>query len=182
VLWRAPALKQRSPPRESEAELRGRLVHAGREDRDRNVEALRQRYAAKLARAKDAVARAEDRVAREQSQYGGQKVQTAISVGATVLGALLGRRLGSASLGRATTAARQASRTAREREDVAHAEGGLEEVRARLAALEAEFAGEVAALDGPVDPASIDVVEERVTLRKGDVDVVRLALAWSPEA
>jgi len=97
------------------------------------------------------------------------------------LGALLGRRLGSAGLGRATTAARQAGRAAREREDVAQAEVGLDDARERLRALEAEFQAEVDALAAPRDPVAIEVEEERVTLRKGDVDVVRLALAWSPD-
>src|SRR6185436_17642543 len=106
VLWRGAAGDERSGPGESEAEFRARLVHAGREQRDGKVEALRQKYAPKLARADAAVRRAEEQVERQQAQYGGQKVQTVISVGATVLGALLGRRLGSGSVGRATRHAR----------------------------------------------------------------------------
>jgi hypothetical protein len=181
VLWRA-AGGERSRPGESEAEFRARLVHGGREQRDARVEALRQKYAPRLARADAAVRRAEEQVERQQSQYGGQKVQTAISVGATVLGALLGRRIGSGSIGRATTAARQASRTAREREDVARAEEELASAQQQRRALDAEFDVEVRALDTPVDPASIQLTEERITLRQGDVDVVRVALAWLPDA
>ena len=70
----------------------------------------------------DRIRRAEERVAREQSQFQQQSVQTAISMGATVLGALFGRKLASAgTIGRATTAARGAGRAMREHEDVATA-------------------------------------------------------------
>jgi hypothetical protein len=182
VLWSAPGLRERSRPGESEAEFRARLVHKGREARDQQVEALRAKYAAKLARAKDAVARADAKVAREQEQYSGQKVQTAISVGATLLGSLLGRRGGlGGSLGRATTAARQAGRAARERDDIARAETARNAAAERARALEAELQEDIAALDRPLDATTIALVEERVTLRKADVDVVRLVLAWQPE-
>jgi hypothetical protein len=181
VVWRAPALRERSRGGESEGEFRARLVQRAREDRDRQMDALRRRYAARLASARDAVGRAGERVERERSQYGGQKMQTAISVGATVLGALLGRRMGGmGSVGRATTAARQAGRAARERDDVARAEQTREEAAERLRALEAEFERELDVLEGSVDPAAIELVEEPVSLRKSDVEVVRLALAWNP--
>ncbi|HWP66222.1 MAG TPA: DUF87 domain-containing protein [Candidatus Limnocylindria bacterium] len=182
VVWRAVDYDERSRAGESEAEFRARLVHLGRERRARAVEALRKKYASRLARAEAAVRRAEDALARQQLQYGGQKVQTAISVGATLLGAVLGRRLRGAGLGRATTAARHASRTAREREDVARAGEAVAAAREQRRALDAEFEAELQALEAPIDPASIRLAEERVTLRKGDVDVVRLAVAWIPEA
>ena len=102
--------------------------------------------------------RAGDQVARQESQYGGQKMQTAISVGATVLGALFGRRTRSAGIGRATTAARQAGRAVLEREDVVRAEAGLAQAEQQRHALDAEFEAEVRALDASVDPASPDTV------------------------
>jgi polyribonucleotide nucleotidyltransferase len=118
---------------------------------------------------------------RERAQYGHQRTQTAISFGATVLGTLFGRKLGGAtSVGRATTTARAASRTARERGDIARAEAQVDEKRQALAALDAEFEEALGALEAPRDPADFEVTEVRIPARKSDVTVERLALAWRP--
>jgi hypothetical protein len=128
-----------------------------------------------------AIRTAEACLERERAQYGHQRTQTAISFGATVLGTLFGRKLGGAtSVGRATTTARAASRTARERGDIARAEAQVDEKRQALAALDAEFEEALGALEAPRDPADFEVTEVRIPARKSDVTVERLALAWRP--
>ena len=62
-------------------------------------------------------------MARESEQVSQQRLQTAISMGATLVGALFGRKSMSASIGRATTTARGVGRTMREREDVERGRG-----------------------------------------------------------
>ena len=60
--------------------------------------------------------------------------QTAVSLGATVLGALLGRKTVSAStVGRATTTARGGLRSMKEREDVQRAEENVQALKEQLA-------------------------------------------------
>jgi len=179
ALYRAPGSRLASRPGESEGEFRGRLAHGAREAKDAELAQLEKRYAPKLAQIRERLRRAEERVGREQSQLGQQQVQTAISVGATVLGALFGRKaLGTGTVGRATTAARGIGRAAREQQDVESARRELEERRSELAALERAFADETAALRVSLDPASLPV--ERVDLRprRSGVEVVRVALAW----
>jgi hypothetical protein len=107
-----PAFKLTGKPGETAADLRIRVREATRELRDRSLEKVRTGYASKLATLQDRIRKAQERVAREQSQYEAQKFQTALSAGATVLGALLGRKAVSMStLGRA--AAASAARCAR---------------------------------------------------------------------
>jgi hypothetical protein len=168
-----------SRPGEDEREFRGRLAQAAREARDREVDELRQRYAARVAAAAERVRRAEGTVARERQQASQQKLQTAISLGSTVLGAILGRRaLGSGSLGRATTAARGMSRSAKEHADVARAEEGAEAARHRLAELEAELQSRAAEIGAALADEALATVTVRP--RKSDVEVRRVALAWVP--
>jgi hypothetical protein len=103
-----------------------------------------------------------------------------VSIGATMLGALMGRRAVSLStLGRATTAARGVGRSAKETEDVAKAQVRLQEAQAELAALEAELQQEVAALEGG---ASGGVALETIEIKpkRGGVDIRIVALAWKP--
>jgi hypothetical protein len=181
-IYSVPSMKLISKPGESERDFQARIQHAGRETRDGAVEKLRERYAPKLARLQDKARKAEQAVGKEQQQASQQKLQAAVSIGATMLGALMGRRAVSLStLGRATTAARGVGRSAKETEDVAKAQGRLQEAQAELAALEAELQQEVAALEGAA-PGGIAVETIEIKPRRGGVDVRIVALAWKPIA
>jgi hypothetical protein len=177
-----PSMKLVSKPGESERDFQARLQLAGRETRDAAVEKLRQRYAPKLARLQDKARKAEEAVGKEQQQASQQKVQTAVSFGATMLGALMGRRAISLStLGRATTAARGVGRSAKETQDVAKAQERLQEAQTELAALDAELQREVVALESAA-PGTVVVETIEIKPKRGGVDVRIVALAWKPLA
>jgi hypothetical protein len=166
---------------ESEGDFKVRVGLAAREARDAAIAALRKKYAAKLEAIAGREQRAADKVAREQAQASQQTLQTAISVGATVLGALFGRKaLSTATLGRASTAARGVSRTMKEREDVGGASEGLDAVRASRAAIEAELQAEIERLTSgnEADQAAIETTEVRP--RKSDISVDDVSLVWDP--
>jgi hypothetical protein len=175
------AIKLASAPGEDEAQFRVRLSQSLREKRDEAVEALRRKYAPKLATLQDRVARAEDKVQREQAQLSQQKMNTAMSVGAGILGALFGRKaLSAGTIGRASSAARSASRIGRESQDVARADESLEMVRQRLADLQAESETEIAALAASFEGDAVALREVSVTPRKSDIAVGQVALVWVP--
>ncbi len=175
---RDPALVARTG--ESDGQFRVRVRQALREGRDQAMQKLRERQAPRLARLEERIARAQSRVEREAGQYQQQSVQAAISVGASVLGALFGRKLGSVgNVGRATTAARGAQRTLREREDVARAREELETLRNELAALETELAAELERLRASFEREP-EPEEVAIRPRKSDLAVDRVALVWVP--
>ncbi len=177
-LFSAPRLGLASRPGESERDFRIRLQQAQHEQRDADVDKLRAKFAPRLARLGERVAKAEDAIAKEQQQAGQQKLQSAVSIGATVMGALLGRKAFSAStLGRATTAARGVSRAAKEADDVARAESRATELKDALAAMEAELQGEIDALAALRDEA-VETVE--IKPARAAVDVRLVALVWAP--
>jgi len=177
ILWRNKALKLRSKPGETKAEFSARLQLARREKRDAAADKLRKQFAKKVKRMEDRIGRAEDKVEREQSQYDQQKLQTGISMGATVLGAIFGSR----GMGRATTAARGAGRVAREREEVHRAEENLEDLQEALRSLEIEVEEEVRALDAEMDQEAPELEEVIVRPKKSDIQVSDLRLAWKPD-
>jgi len=115
-----------------------------RERRDAAIETLRKKFAPKLSRAQEKARNAAQVVEREQGQARGAQVQTAVSVGATVLGALFGRKLGSGTVGRGTTAARGAARALEQQQDVARAKEDLAAAEQELARLETELQAELA--------------------------------------
>ena len=180
-LWENRELGETSRPGEDVADFRMRLSQALREKRDLDLEKLRKRYAPKLTRLEEQAVEAEERLSKEQAQYKNQTYQAAISFGATVLGALLGRKAGSVgNVGRATTTARSAQRAARERQDIASAEREVERRREKLTDLEVEFENELQAVRELPDPAALELEEIPVRPRKSDTSVSRLALVWTP--
>ena len=179
TLFRSSEPHAVSSANEAEGDFRARLVHLAREGRDRRMAKVQASYEPKLARLEAAIRRAEARVEREEEQYGQRKLDTALSVGATVLGALIGRRLRSAgTLGRATSAARGAGRAARERGDVARALQELEARRSEIAELEAAFEAEATTLRIDLDPRSFALEAVAIPPAKADIAVREIVLAW----
>ncbi len=179
TLWKHSKLKLTSKPGESLGDFRVRLGMGLRERRDRDVEKLRKRYQPKLARLRDQIVTAEQRVEREQEQYKEKKTQTAISFGSTLLGALFGRKLGSSTVGRATTTARRAGRAAREKQDVARAREKLVALQGKLKDLQAEFERELEQQDRLPDVEDLELAEVVVRPRKTDLDVGAPTLVWT---
>jgi hypothetical protein len=179
-LLSAPGLKLVSEPGESERDFRIRTQQATRELRDGNVERLRARFAPKVARLQEKRRKAQELLDREEHQVGQQKLQTAVSLGATMLGALMGRKAVSLStLGRATTAARGVGRSVKEAQDVERAEARLQETDEEIAALNADLEREIAALEHTaVANVPLEVIE--IKPKRGNVDVRLVALAWQP--
>lgn len=180
-LYRSPSTGIVSRPGETERDFRIRLQQTAREGRDDQVDKLRQKYAPKVAALQERIRRAQDAVAREKAQADQAKMQTAISVGTTLLGAFMGRKAVSAStLGRASTAARGASRTMKESQDIARAEETVKTLQKQLADLNAEFEAQVAELQSRADP--LKQVFEPVALKpkKAAISVQLCALVWLP--
>lgn len=180
-LLESPTLNVLSNPGESERDFRVRLQQLSREDRDDAVEKLRKKYAPKFAQLEERKRRAEQAVAREAQQAQGQKVQTAISFGATLLSSFLGRKRTSlATLGRATTAARGVSRAMKESQDVGRAEDNVAAVTQSIADLEAEFQAETKALEGSFDPQTETLETVSLKPTKANITVKLVTLAWAP--
>jgi len=177
TLLRSPAARLTSAPGETERDFRIRLTQALRERRDADTEKLRQAYAPRIAALQERIRRAEQAVARESAEAIQSQVQTAISIGATLIGAFIGRRAVSAgTLGRAATAARSVGRAMKDRQDIGRASETVEALRGQLAALEAEFRAEVdrrGGAHGPVETVTLRASRPNVTLRL-------LTLAWVP--
>jgi hypothetical protein len=180
-LFSSERLKQTSNPDESEQDFRLRLQQAAREQRDAAVEKLRQKYAPKVAALEEKKRRAEQAVTRESEQSKGQKFQTAISFGATVLSSFLGRKSVSLStLGRATTAARNVGRSMKEAQDVGRAQETVEAVDEQLAALDAQFKDDTTALEQATDLQSETLGTLTLKPTKANIAIKHFSLAWAP--
>jgi hypothetical protein len=180
-LFKSPSTKEVSKPGESERDFRVRLQQGGREQRDKAAEALRQKYAPKIGALQERVRRAEQQKEKQQAESRSSQMQAAISVGASILGAFLGRKTISATnIGRATTAIRSAGRVMKESKDVSLAEENIVALQRQLADLEAQFKAESEALAAATDPLHEKLESISIKPAKSNIVVKLVALAWTP--
>lgn len=161
-----------SKPGESERDFRIRIAQRLSELRDERVQQLRAKYAPRLQQLEEKVRLAEQKLEAEAAEAKRQDMESALSIGATVLGAFVGRKMG---LSRAGTAARGVNRAAKQREDVERAKENLQVLHEKLERLNAEFAGE-AALAQSGTGAEISVRE--VSARKSNISLQLLGVGW----
>lgn len=180
-IFKSPSTKEVSKPGESERDFRVRLQQSGREQRDKGAESLRQKYAPKITALHDRIRRAEQAKERQQAESRSSQVQAAISVGASILGAFLGRKTISATnIGRATTAIRGAGRAIKESQDVGRAEENVEALQQQLADLEDQFKSESERLAAATDPLNEKFESIAIRPTKSNIVVKLVALAWTP--
>ncbi|MBH0199660.1 MAG: ATP-binding protein [Nitrospira sp.] len=180
-LFRSPSTKEVSQPGESERDFRVRLQQTGREQRDKAAESLRQKYAPKIAALEDRIRRAGQQKEKQEAEARSSQMQAAISVGASILGAFLGRKtISSANIGRATTAIRGAGRVMKESQDVGRAEENVAVLQQQLADLEAQFKSESEALAAATDPLNEKLETISIKPSKANIAVKLVALAWTP--
>jgi hypothetical protein len=180
---KSPSLKQFSNVGEPERDFRVRIQLNAREQRDAAAERLRQKYEPKLASLEEQVRRAQAVVDREAEQAKQQKAQMAISVGATLLGAFLGggrSPINTGTIGRATTAARGASRIMKESQDIGRARDTVGAYQQRLQELEADFKAELDLLTTKIDPLTEELEHLSIRPAKKDILIRLVTLVWLP--
>ncbi len=180
-LMQSRRFKLVSEPGESERDFRVRLQQSAREQRDEAIDKLRKKYNKRINSLEEKVRRSEHSVRSKEEQAKQHKMQTAISVGTTLLGSFLGKSVINAStLGRATTAARGAGRVMKGQEDTKRAAETLEIHRQQLQELEEEFKRETDELAASMDPLTEELDQFTVKPLKKDILLKTFALAWLP--
>ncbi|MFH1197860.1 MAG: DUF87 domain-containing protein [bacterium] len=180
-LLKSPLLKQVSAPGELERDFKIRLSQLGRESRDEWVEKIRSKYSTKIASLESKIRTAEERQIREAEQSKQHNLSTALSVGATILGAFLGRKaISSSTISKAGTAVKNAGKIMKEKADAQRAKESVELLKQQLTDLQNEFQNEVA-----VYSAKYDVMNEQfetvvIYPKKNNIQVKLFCLAWAP--
>ena len=181
AVFKCKELKEYSEPAETEGDFRVRLRQLVYEERDLRVEKLRKRYGSKFSTLQGRIKTAEAAVDREKSQASRATVDTAISFGSTLLGALFGRKIASrTNVSRASSSMRSVGRAAQQRGDVGRAKEKVEDLKEKLEALEAEFEAEVEQLERKFDVDNLEFEELQIRPRKTDIEIAKISLVWTP--
>ena len=175
-LARCKSLGLTQTPGMSDDAFNAAICHAQREARDAKVEKLKQKTKPKLDALEEKIRRAEERLRREEGQASAATMDTALTVGTSILGVLLGRKtLSQANLRRASTSASRVARAANQRGDVKAAEEELQRLQLALEELAAAFDVEQRAVAAAAP--SVEMLEVRA--KPADVDVQLLWLLWT---
>ena len=181
TLYRSKRFRMTSNAGESEGDFRVRLQDAASEQRDLAIAKVRKRYASKMNTLENRLLRAQQAVEVQQQQASQKKLDTAVSFGTAILGAVLGRkRVSSTSAGRFGTAARRASSARKEAADVKRAQQTARKVQADIMALSRELEREVKALDTTFSAQGEPLEEVVVRAKTTDIHIPVFALAWLP--
>jgi hypothetical protein len=165
-------MKTSSEPGESERDFRTRTDQLLREERDREVAALRSKYTPKIAVIEERIRRAQASAQKQQeqaSQASQAKINTVLEIGGSLLGAFLGggRRMSATKI---ATAGRAATRAYTESQDVGRAEGTVEAMNQQLADVRSQMEAEVTTLQATYDPAQEKL--ETITIRPKKTGIV----------
>ncbi len=177
-LWKSPAFGLYSSPGENERDFRIRLADVAHEQRDEDVEKLRAKYGKKASTLEDRIRRAEQKIEKERNQAGREKLQTAVTIGTTLLGALFGRRrLTSTRIG---TATRGIGRSFEQSQDVGRAKRDRDALVEQLEELNRELEREIEELGDRYRQEAEELEPFLLKPRRTDVDIRLVALAWVP--
>ena len=182
-LFESSSQKLASNAGESERDFRIRLQQKAREARDSDVQRLREKYEKEMSGLQEKIRRADQALEREQSQATRARMDSMISIGSAVLGAVFGRRkIGTGTISKVGTAARGMGRAAQQSTDVTRANETVEVLRGRLAECETKLQQDIDGLAGRYDSQQEELDKVVITPRSGDVTVRFVALAWTPVA
>ena len=181
TLYRSKAFRLTSAAAETEGEFRARLQDAASEKRDAAIARIRKRYATKTTTLENRLLRAKQAIAVQKEQSTKKKLDTAISFGTAILGAVLGRKkLSSSTATKVGSAIKTAGSARKEAADVARAEQIAAKVRADIASLNSRLEKEIADLDTNFDAQAEELGETVVRAKSTDIHVTITGLAWLP--
>jgi hypothetical protein len=179
-IWKCKDFKAYSEPGETLGDFKVRLEQLVSEKRDTAVEKVRKKYGSKFSSLRTKIRRAEDKVELEEEQYKQSRLSSALSVGTSILGALLGRKaIGVTNARRAGSSMRSVGRSSKEKGDIERAKENLDELMVKFEDLENEF-NEALEECKKINIEELDFDDLEVTPRKSDISIEEFAVCWLP--
>ncbi len=173
-MYTAPDSALTSTWGESEGDFRAKAAINMRQKRDEEIKKLKAKYETKMSAIQEKMKKASSSVEDKQQKSWIGKTQAAISLGATLLGAFMGKK----SLTRAESTLKSASRIAKQSQDVSRAEESYSDLEGQLKALQKQMDDEMPSIT--VDPQQIAIETISIAPKKSDIIIEKTALLWWP--
>ncbi len=181
-LWRVPALKLESQPEETESRFRQRVVDSLREKKEAAMHTLEERYRSKEDVLERRLAKVYERIDKEKGDVKARGLDTALSFGIAVVGALFGRKaLSVSTASRSAQGMRNAGRMAKEKGDVTRAVDEAERIQGEIAALARELQEKAAAVSSRYAQEKYPLEVFSIGPKRNGIFDVEVCIQWEPE-
>jgi prefoldin subunit 5 len=178
----SPSTKQYSNAGETERDFRLRLMKTATEKRDSDVTKLKQKYAPRLTALEQKIRRAQADFEQAQIHARERQVGAAIDIGATVLGAIVGRRGSTATLRQARTAAKDISKMAGGAKTIESTGETLQSLENQLHELDHQFREELRQVEQKYNPSAENLEPVGFAPKQTNVSVGAFVPVWAPYA
>ncbi|MFQ5555845.1 MAG: ATP-binding protein, partial [Acidimicrobiia bacterium] len=176
TVFKNAALKLYSRVGESESDFLERCDDAAQDRADAAAAKLRDKYSAKVARARKQLDAAERRIAELEVDIRGRQESQFLDQAGAVLGVLFGRRSTRSITGSARS--RSATRSAQQR--LRTSEAKADDAARLIADLESELTEELTEINDTWEARGMEIETVEIGLEKDDIDVSDLAVVWLP--
>jgi DNA-binding ferritin-like protein len=160
-----------------ERDFRIRLQQVAHERRDLEADRIKRQFSKKVDTLEKQLKTAQRMVDKEGDQYQKKMLDTAISVGSSIFGAILGGRTSRTSV---TRAARSASGLSKEKRDIARAKEKMVQIEGRIKELETQLNEQVTELTEKFDPLNEELKKIIIQPKKTDVLQRYFGFLWVP--
>ncbi len=178
-LFRVKKLKMESRPGQELEDFRQEVMNVLKEKRAEAMEKIEAKYRKQYQRLEDRLNRALARLDREKEDVSARGVDTAVSFGVAILGALFGRKtLSATTASRTGRGIRSASRMMREREDVKRAQEEVQRIQEKMDALEEELQRESERVNEKFSIDSFEIESFFIGPRRSDISEAKVFVLW----
>ncbi len=180
-LQQVASLKLVSRPGEGEAQFSQRILDLLREKKETEADKIKERYRKKQRQLEIRLEKAYARLDKEKGDVRARGIDTALSIGATIFGALFGRKtLSTANANRTVRSARGAGRVLKEQGDVQRAEDAVALIVEDIDLLAQELQEKLRQAADRFDPEHYPRETVYITPRHSDIYDLQLSLVWEP--
>lgn len=166
-----------SRPGEDLSEFKAQLSEVLREEKDKEVEKLTEKYTKKEEKLEKDNIKLLEKLEKEETQVKTATTQSALSLGSSVLGVLLGRtKIG--TLGTSVTGLNKASRVLKEKKDVEIVKKKIEKLKEDINGLEEELKESIEEISEKFDIENYKIETISIKPKKSDIFGIKVALLW----
>lgn len=176
-LFSCKEFKLLSKPEEDFADFKSRILDLIRIEKDKAVEKLTEQYAKKEEKLEKDFLKLQEKLEKEEADVKAITTQSALSLGSSVLGALLGRtKVGTLNSG--VTGLGRASRILKEKKDVEIVKKKIEALSQDIQRIEEELKQNIEKMSAQFNIDSYTIETVSIKPKKGDIFGISTGLLW----
>jgi|LSQX01.1.fsa_nt_gb hypothetical protein len=179
-LFSSKELKLLSDPDEEIADFKSRMLDFIRVEKDKAIERLTEQYGKKEEKLEKDFIKLQEKLEKEEADVKAITTQSALTLGSSVLGALLGRtKVGTLNTG--VTGLNRASRILKEKKDVEQVKKKIDTLSENIQKLEEELKQNIENMAGKFDIDNYPVETISIKPKKSDIFGINVSILWETQ-